>query len=68
MKVLRGMMASIAVLAAVVGLPAESVRGAEAECPSECRREIAEIMCREVTTTEGDRVTTARYYWSDGAD
>ena len=38
-----------------------------AECPSECRREINDVLCREIVTTVDDRETSiVRYYWSDG--
>ena len=47
--------------------------GHEAEaaqkCPSECRPQITQLPCTEITTTIDDEIVSIeRRYWSDGAD
>ena len=40
-----------------------------AQCPTECRREAAEVMCRTDQVDWSDGTTTVvRYYWSNGGD
>ena len=56
----------VAALASLV--PDARGHAATAVCPTECRREIADIMCLQVITVSGDRTTVTNYYWSDGAD
>lgn len=68
MKVLTRRAASIVALAAMVAVPHASVSGAEAACPTECRRENAEVMCMTVVISDGDSEDVLRYYWSNGAD
>lgn len=66
---MRNAMRALALLVMAVALaPAAPAGAAVAACPTECRRELAEVMCREEVIESGDRTTTARYYWSNGAD
>ena len=40
-----------------------------AECPTECRNRINEVVCRETTITrDGEVIGREVWYWSDGAD
>ena len=68
MKVLNGVAASIVVAVGLLAVPRAKVAAATAECPSECRREIGEVLCFTISTADDDGVRTARYYWSDGPE
>jgi len=68
MKVLNGVAASIIVGVGLLAVPRAKVAGATAECPTECRREIGEVLCFTVSTEDDEGVRTARYYWTDGPE
>ena len=59
-------------VAAVLGVMLPGTRNeAEAaqKCPSECRPQVTELPCSEITTTIDDEIVSIeRRYWSDGAD
>ena len=58
---------ALGVFAVMFGGSSEKAGAAVArDCPSECRPEYNDVMCKKEEVRNGERVTITYYFWSDG--
>ena len=55
---------AIALVSLASGMGARDARAATDSCPSECRREVAQVLCSTIETVSDGTTRIVRYYWS----